>query len=77
MEGNEAVIRVRDEGIGIPDDDLPRIFDCFERVSTWSGEDGMGLGLWITRQIVEAHGGGVMAESKFGKGSTFTIRLPL
>jgi signal transduction histidine kinase len=71
------VVNVRDEGMGIASDDLERIFDRFERVSTRSGKEGLGLGLWITKQIVDAHGGTIVAESQPGRGSTFTIRLPL
>lgn len=77
VSGSDAVVRVRDEGSGISADDLPRIFDRFERVSPQSGGEGLGLGLWIARRIVEAHGGTLSAESELGRGSTFTVRLPI
>lgn len=75
--GDRAVVSVRDEGIGISPEDLGRVFERFERITTRSGSKGLGLGLWITKRIVEAHGGTVLAESEPGKGSTFTMRLPL
>ena len=72
-----AVIRVRDEGIGISPENLPRVFDSFERVTPDSKGKGLGIGLWITKRIVEEHGGAVLAESELGKGSTFIVQLPL
>jgi signal transduction histidine kinase len=48
----------------------------FERVTAPPTSQGLGMGLWITKQIVEAHGGTVMVESELGNGSTFTVRLP-
>lgn len=77
IEEGQAVIRVRDEGVGISPEDLDRVFDRFERVMAQSDSKGLGLGLWITKRIVEAHGGTVLAESELGKGSTFVLRLPL
>ena len=77
--GLEAQIKVRDQGIGIPEADLPYIFDRFYTVdkarSRKSG--GAGLGLSIVKTIVEKHNGKVTAVSEVGKGSTFTISLPL
>jgi PAS domain S-box-containing protein len=75
--GGEAKIIVRDSGIGISRDDLDRIFDRFERGTQRSRNESLGLGLWITKQIVEAHGGTISAESELGKGSVFMVRLPL
>jgi len=72
-----ATITISDNGIGIPAQDLPRIFELFERVAPDSESAGLGIGLWITKRIVEAHGGTVHAESKPGIGSTFTVRLPI
>jgi PAS domain S-box-containing protein len=72
-----ATLSVRDKGAGIAPEDLKRIFDRFERLSPHRGIDGMGLGLWITKQIVEKHGGRITAESNLGRSSTFTISLPL
>lgn len=74
-----AVIQVTDSGIGISAEDLPRIFDRFYRADRVRSRQtgGFGLGLAISRQIVEAHGGQIIAQSTAGKGSTFEIRLPL
>jgi PAS domain S-box-containing protein len=77
VENNHAVIRVQDQGIGISPEDLERVFERFERVATRSGKEGLGLGLWITKRIVEAHGGKIVADSEPGNGSVFTISLPL
>jgi PAS domain S-box-containing protein len=67
---------VTDRGIGISEDDLERIFGRFERAVPLRHYGGMGLGLYITRHIVEAHGGTIRAESELGKGSRFTVELP-
>jgi signal transduction histidine kinase len=74
----EVVIRVIDSGVGIPADDLPRIFERFYRVdvSRSRSTGGAGLGLSIVRQLVAAQGGRVWAESEVGKGSTFSFTLP-
>lgn len=74
-----VVIQVKDTGIGIGEEDLPRIFDRFYRVdkvrTTQTG--GFGLGLAITSQIITAHNGQISVKSTLGKGSTFEIRLPI
>jgi heavy metal sensor kinase len=77
-EGNEAVLRVADSGIGIPEDELPRIFDRFYRVdrARTRSRGGAGIGLSITRWVVEAHGGEISVKSRVGSGTTFTVRLP-
>jgi signal transduction histidine kinase len=72
----QAVLRVRDEGIGIAPEHLPRIFERFERAVSESHYGGLGLGLYIARQIVEAHGGRIHVDSKPGEGATFTVELP-
>jgi PAS domain S-box-containing protein len=76
VNDDHAVIAVRDEGIGIAPENLERIFERFERAEGRSYRAGLGMGLWITAQIVRAHGGTVFAESELGNGSTFTVRLP-
>jgi signal transduction histidine kinase len=75
----EARISVRDQGIGIPPADLPKIFERFSRGSNVDDRKfhGMGLGLYICRGIVEEHGGRIWAESEIGRGSTFHVALPL
>jgi PAS domain S-box-containing protein len=76
-DDSRVTVKVRDEGIGIGEEELPRIFDRFERLNAGSGREGLGLGLWIAKIIVEAHGGAILAESEVGKGSVFTVTLPL
>jgi len=76
-DGTHARLRVRDEGIGIAPEALSRIFGRFERAVSERHYGGLGLGLYITRQIVEALGGAVRVESTPGQGSTFTVELPL
>jgi len=76
-EGPATVsIRVRDHGLGISAEDQERIFERFERLISVRHFGGFGLGLWIVRQVVEAHGGRVRVESTLGEGSTFTVELP-
>ena len=75
----EALLSVSDSGVGIPEDDLPYIFERFFRSkrSRRVNPGGSGLGLSIVRWIVEAHKGKITVESTVGKGSTFTVRLPV
>ncbi len=74
----EARISVVDHGVGISRDALPHLFNRFYRVSGGTGRvPGLGLGLYISRRIVEAHGGHIDVESTPGYGSTFTVALPM
>ena len=74
--GEEVAITVRDAGLGIAPEDLPRVFERFYRGKTTQKADGLGLGLFIVRLLVEAHGGRVWAESNPGEGAAFTFTLP-
>jgi signal transduction histidine kinase len=74
---HEVVVSIADLGAGIAPEDLPRIFDRFYRGGQRGKIDGLGLGLYISRLIVEAHGGRIWCESTVGEGSTFRIALPL
>lgn len=75
----ELIVSVADDGIGIPEDDLEKIFDKMYRVEQAQSMEkpGLGLGLTICREIVEAHGGRIWAESQPGKGSVFSFALPI
>ncbi|MCY1040816.1 ATP-binding protein [Corallococcus sp. bb12-1] len=73
---DRARLVLQDHGIGIPLDAQARIFDRFERAVPTSSHGGLGLGLWIARQVVEAHGGILRVESEPGSGATFTVELP-
>src|SRR4051812_48369614 len=69
-------LTVRDAGTGIPEERLPFIFERFERGVSARNYGGLGLGLYVTRQIVEAHGGSITVESRLGQGSVFRVQLP-
>ena len=75
--GEELQIQVMDRGVGIPEDDLQRVFGKFYRVQRPGGAGGTGLGLSICRGIVEVHGGRIWAENRAGGGAVMTLRLPL
>lgn len=76
VTGDRVELTVRDHGIGISAADVSRIFDRFERAVPSRHYGGLGLGLYITRQIVEAHGGQIRVTSVPGNGSTFIVELP-
>ena len=71
-----AELTVRDQGIGIKQADLARIFDRFERAVSARNFGGLGLGLWISARIVTAHGGTIQVDSTLGEGATFKVTLP-
>jgi signal transduction histidine kinase len=80
VEGAEVVVRVRDTGVGIPADMLPRLFDLFAQMdhSLDRAQGGLGIGLALVKRLVEMHGGTVEANSEGpGAGSEFVVRLPL
>lgn len=72
-----AQVSVSDQGVGIAREDIPRLFQPYSRLERTPGVKGTGLGLYISKAIVEAHGGSIAVRSKLGKGSTFTVTLPL
>ena len=72
-----ARLTVTDHRLGIPSEAQDRIFEKFERAVPVEHFGGFGLGLWIVRQILEAHGGSIRIVSRLGEGSTFTVDLPM
>jgi PAS domain S-box-containing protein len=78
-EGASAVLTVEDTGTGIPAHEIPRLFDRFHRIEGARGRthEGTGIGLALVQELVRLHGGFVRAESVYGKGSRFTVTLPL
>lgn len=79
LDHGSLVIRVRDEGQGIPSGDLPRIFDRFTQIdgSSTRAHGGVGLGLHLVRELTRRAGGDVEVESAVGRGTTFTVRIPV
>jgi signal transduction histidine kinase len=73
---DEVTVQVRDHGPGISAEAQDRIFRRFERAETLEPHAGLGLGLWVARQIAESHGGGITIDSRPGEGATFTLHLP-
>jgi signal transduction histidine kinase len=79
-EGDEIAIAVRDNGSGIREEDMPRLFQEFEQLGGASDAQhppGTGLGLALTKRLIELHQGSIEVQSEWGRGSTFTIRLPI
>lgn len=76
-DASEAVMQVRDEGPGIPEADLSRVFERFERAASSRNYGGMGLGLYVAKQIAEAHGGTIAAENLTRGGVRLVVRLPV
>ena len=78
-EDGVAQLTVTDHGIGIPDEDLPLLFERFHRGSNTDDRRyrGLGLGLYICRQIADEHGGTINVTSRVGEGTTFHVTLPL
>jgi two-component system CheB/CheR fusion protein len=72
-----AVLEVQDQGQGIPEDVQDLLFDRFFHVEHRSGQGGLGVGLYITRELVQAHGGEISVRSEPGNGATFSVQLPL
>ena len=77
LEAEQAVVEVKDNGIGIPAKDIGALFERYYRGSNVSGIVGTGVGLYLVKMVVEVHGGEVAVESTEGKGSTFSVRLPV
>jgi signal transduction histidine kinase len=76
-DGTQAVLTVRDHGAGIAPERLPHLFEPFERAVPMEHFPGLGMGLYIARAVVEAHGGTISAHSTVGEGTTLVVRLPL
>jgi signal transduction histidine kinase len=76
-QDGQAWVEVQDRGIGISEENQQRIFQQFERVSAKAVVAGLGLGLFISEQIVAAHGGSITVESRIGEGALFRVCLPL
>jgi signal transduction histidine kinase len=77
-EPNELTLVITDQGVGIEPEDMPRLFSRFGRIVTpaTSAIPGVGLGLYLSRELARMHGGELVAESEPGQGSTFTLKLP-
>ena len=76
VDDDEIALIVTDEGIGIPGEDLPRLFETFHRAGNVGNISGTGLGLAIVKRAVDLHGGKIDVASKVGEGTRFTVRLP-
>ncbi len=76
-DGDKLIVSVSDTGVGISEDDLPRVFERFYKADRARAGGGTGLGLAIAKHVVEAHGGRIRVESVEGRGATFSFTLPL
>ena len=76
LDSTQAVFQVKDQGIGIPPEDLPKLFESFHRAQNVGTIPGTGLGLSITQKCVELHGGHITVSSEVGVGTTFTVIIP-
>lgn len=76
-KSSHAILVVQDQGLGIPKSIQPKIFERFERAQASRNIGGLGLGLYISKSLVEAHGGTIALESQESLGAKFTISLPL
>jgi signal transduction histidine kinase len=77
VEGGRLAFAVRDHGLGIPEADLPRLFNAFQRGRNVAHVPGTGLGLIVVKRCAELHGGEISIQSSLGHGTTATVRLPL
>jgi signal transduction histidine kinase len=77
ISGQQAVVAVRDHGAGVAAEDLSTMFEAYTRLGQPHRAPGLGLGLFVAREIVSAHGGEIVATSRIGKGTVLTVRLPL
>ncbi len=77
QRGREVITLVTDRGRGIPPEDLPKLFQRYFKTEAGKAREGLGLGLYVARILVEAHGGRIWVESEIGKGSTFSFSLPV
>jgi signal transduction histidine kinase/DNA-binding response OmpR family regulator len=78
-EGAEALLEVADSGVGIPQGEIPRLFERFHRVESTKGrtQEGSGIGLALVHELVKVHGGHIEVSSALGRGTTFLVRIPL
>lgn len=77
VEGENVVLAVRDHGPGMDAEDCARIFERFEQAVGQRSHGGFGIGLWLSRELVEAMEGSIAVDSAVGEGTTFTVRLPV
>src|SRR5204863_7640104 len=77
LEAEQAVVEVKDNGIGIPAKDIGALFERYYRGSNVSGIVGTGVGLYLVKMVLELHGGEISVSSAEGEGSEFTVRLPM